>query len=243
MKALRTYLGSPLFFIGQMLATLIFSPIAATVGRLYAPIPRARFVGRWADFISWWLRVTCGITYEVEGMENLPDEPSLILANHQSAWETIFFQEIFPAQSQLMKKELMWIPFFGWGLAANLPIVIDRSKKTEAMKRLVEQGRARLEAGRWIVIFPEGTRRPAGEPAPHQAGGAYIASKTSAPVVPVAHNAGLYWPKNSFWKKPGVVKVVVGEAIDPTGKKPREIAQTVENWVNATARKLVTETT
>ncbi len=239
MNKLKQTLGSILFLAGQIITMIIYSLLTATIGRLYAPVPRARFIARWARFINWWLKLCCNIDYQVTGLENLPDEPSLILANHQSAWETIIFQIIFPAQSHVLKRELMWVPFFGWGLAANFPLVINRAKKTEALKQLVRQGKERLAQGRWVVIFPEGTRQPAGKPGTYQAGGAFIASRAGAKIVPVAHNAGVFWPKKSFIKKPGTIQVVVGEAIDTTGRKPREVNKEVESWINGQLERLV----
>jgi len=239
MSKIKQILGSSLFLVGQIVTMIIFSLITATIGRLYPPVPRAHFIAYWAKFINWWLKVCCNIDYQVTGLENLPEEPSMILSNHQSAWETIVFQVIFPAQSHVLKRELMWIPFFGWGLAANFPLVINRAKKTEALKQLVRLGKERLEQGRWIVIFPEGTRQPVGHPGTYQAGGAYIAVQAGAKIVPVAHNAGKYWPKKGFLKKPGTIQVVVGKPIDTEGRKPREINQEVEHWINSELQQLV----
>jgi len=142
-------------------------------------------------------------------------------------------------ENYLLKKELLWIPFFGWGLAANEPIAIDRGKKTQALQQLIAQGKERLKQRRWIIIFPEGTRRPVGQPGTFQVGGAFIASKTGAPVVPVAHNAGVFWSKqNSFNKKPGTVEVVIGPTIETKGRKPRDINLQAEEWILHTMQEL-----
>ena len=155
----------------------------------------------------------------------------MLIANHQSAWETLCFQLIFPPQSYILKWQLLWIPFFGWGLAANRPVAINRSQKVRAMEQLLKQGTVRLNEGRWLVVFPEGTRMPPGRPGKFQPGGALVAAKTGAPVVPVAHNAGVFWPKNGFLKHPGVIRVRIGEAIQSKGKKARQINAQAEAWI------------
>ncbi len=238
---MRQFIGNIAFVIGQITSTILFSPIALLLSPFLSSLQKAAFIGVWANFISWWLKVCCRIDFQVEGQQHLPDQPCVVLANHQSAWETINFQNIFPAQSYLLKKELLWIPFFGWGLAANEPIAINRAHKTKALQQLITQGKERLKAGRWIIVFPEGTRMPAGQPGKFQAGGAYIASKAGVPVLPVAHNAGAFWSKrHSFNKKPGTVRVIIGPPIDSTGRKPREINAEAEAWVMDTLKKLPT---
>lgn len=236
---MRQFIGNLAFVIGQVVSTLLFSPLAILASPFLSSQSKAAFIAHWAGFIRWWLKICCRIDYHVTGLENLPDEPSVVLSNHQSAWETILFQKIFPAQSYLLKKELLWIPVFGWGLASNEPIAIDRSKKTQALQQLISEGRKRLQRGRWLIIFPEGTRRPVGEPGTFQAGGAFIASKAGAPIVPVAHNAGVFWSKqHAFNKQPGTVEVVIGETIDSRGRKPRDLNREAEEWIRATLQKL-----
>ena len=236
---MRQFIGNIAFVIGQVVSTLLFSPVALILSPFLSSLQKARFIGLWAGFIRCWLRICCRIDFHVNGLENLPDEPSVVISNHQSAWETIIFQKIFPAQSYLLKKELLWIPFFGWGLAANEPIAINRAKKTQALQQLISQGKERLKSGRWIIIFPEGTRRPVGQPGTFQAGGAFIASKAEAPIVPVAHNAGVFWSKrNSFKKNPGTVEVVIGPVIKSEGRKARELNLQAEEWILQTLQTL-----
>lgn len=236
---MRQLIGNIAFVIGQVVSTLLFSPIALVLSPFLSSLQKAAFIGIWAGFIRGWLKLCCRIDYKVETQAPLPDEPSVVLANHQSAWETILFQKIFPAQSYLLKKELLWIPFFGWGLAANEPIAIDRSQKTKALKQLIAEGKERLKRGRWIIVFPEGTRMPVGQPGEFQAGGAYIACKAGAPVVPVAHNAGAFWSKgNAFSKKPGTVTVIIGKAINTNGRKPRDVNAEAEAWIRETLKNL-----
>ncbi len=195
-------------------------------------------ITQWARFNIWTLGWLCGIRYRVTGRENIPDKPAIIIANHQSSWETLCFQLVFPAQSYLLKRNLLWIPFFGWGLAMNRPIAIDRSQKTRALDVLTREGKIRLDEGRWLVIYPEGTRMSPGSPGKFQAGGAFVASKTNADIVPVAHNAGVFWPKNSFLKYPGVIDLVIGPVIETEGKKIRQINQETEDWILAALKKI-----
>jgi 1-acyl-sn-glycerol-3-phosphate acyltransferase len=181
----------------------------------------------------WWLRITCNIRHEIKGLENIPTTPSIILAKHQSAWETLAFQAIFPTQVYVLKRELLWIPIFGWGLAMSSPIAIDRSAGREALKKLVAKGKARLEKGLWVVIFPEGTRKAPGERGKYHIGGAWLASHTQTQVVPVAHNAGEFWAKNSFIKKPGVIQIHIGKPIQTTDVKTDALNSQVEHWIES----------
>ena len=224
------FLGSLVYLICQILSAVLVS-IFVPVFLMMSSVPRAKAIGIWAKFNIWTLKLFCGIDYKVSGRENIPSEPAIIISNHQSAWETLCFQEIFPAQSYILKKSLLFIPFFGWGLAANRPIAINRSKKLKALDQLVTLSKERLAEGRWLVVFPEGTRMPPGEIGDFQVGGAMMAAKTAAQVVPVAHNAGLFWPKRGFLKSPGTVEVVIGKPIDPKGLKPRELNAQVKSWI------------
>lgn len=231
------YLRSLLYLIGQVITAVIVSLIAICCFFLPS-LTRAKVISIWARFNIYSLRMLCGISYRVNGVEHIPHQPSIIISNHQSAWETLCFQLIFPAQSYLLKKELLWLPFFGWGLAMNRPIAIDRSKKTKALDHVVKQGINRLNEGRWLVIFPEGTRMEPGSPGKFQVGGAMIAAESGYPIVPVAHNAGLFWSKNGFLKYPGVVDVIIGPAIETRGRKAREINREVEAWIHENLQRL-----
>ncbi len=233
------YLRSLLYLIGQSVTAVIISLIAICCFFLPS-LTRAKIISIWARFNIWSLRILCGIRFRVSGVENIPSQPSVIIANHQSAWETLCFQLIFPAQSYLLKKELLWLPFFGWGLAMNRPIAINRAKKTKALDYLIKQGSIRLNEGRWLVIFPEGTRMLPGSPGKFQVGGAMIAAQSGREIVPVAHNAGLFWPKNGFLKYPGVIDVIIAPTIETEGKKTREINQQVESCIYQNLQKLPT---
>lgn len=226
------FLRSTLFFLGQVVTAPIFTLIAFLALPLN-PVTRNVLISGWARSMIWWLRITCNIRHEVTGLENLPNTPSIILSKHQSAWETLAFQAIFPTQVYVLKRELLWIPVFGWGLAMSSPIAIDRSAGREALKKLVTKGQHRLKQGLWVVIFPEGTRKAPGEKGKYQIGGAWLATHTQTPVVPVAHNAGRFWAKNSFIKKPGVIRIHIGKAIQTSGMKADALNQQVEQWIEA----------
>lgn len=226
------FLRSSLFLLGQVITAPIFT-LVAFIALPLNPVTRNVLISGWARSMIWWLRITCNIRHEVTGLENLPESPSIILSKHQSAWETLAFQAIFPTQVYVLKRELLWIPIFGWGLAMSSPIAIDRSAGREALKKLVTSGAARLKKGLWVVIFPEGTRKAPGEKGKYQIGGAWLATHTQTQVVPVAHNAGRYWAKNSFIKKPGVIKLHIGKPIQTAGLKADALNQQVEQWIES----------
>ena len=197
----------------------------------FAPLTRYRIISSWAKSMIWWLRVCCGLSYRIVGAEHLPKAPCIILSKHQSAWETLAFQKIFPPQVWVLKRELLRIPFFGWGLAMTSPIAIDRSAGREALKQLVAQGRDRLAMGFCVVVFPEGTRTAPGARGKYHIGGAWLATHAKAMALPVAHNAGEFWGKNGFLKKPGVITVSIGTPIVAAGLKPDALNQQVEAWI------------
>ncbi|OGV75648.1 MAG: acyl-phosphate glycerol 3-phosphate acyltransferase [Methylotenera sp. RIFCSPLOWO2_02_FULL_45_14] len=224
------FLRSLLFLLGQIITAPIFTLIALLSLPLN-PLTRNVLISGWARSMLWWLRITCNIRHEITGLENMPTSPSIILAKHQSAWETLAFQAIFPTQVYVLKRELLLIPIFGWGLAMSSPIAIDRSAGRDALKKLVAKGKARLDKGFWVVIFPEGTRKAPGEHGKYHIGGAWLATHTRTQVVPVAHNAGEYWAKNSFIKKPGIIQLHIGKAIQTTGLKADALNKQVEHWI------------
>ncbi|GAB4121578.1 MAG: lysophospholipid acyltransferase family protein [Sideroxydans sp.] len=214
------WLWIPLYAFGVMLVAWPFPPLV-----------RYRIGSGLAHSMMWWLRVICGIRYEVRGAEHIPRQPCVILSKHQSSWETFALQVVFPPQVWVLKRSLLWIPFFGWALAMMKPIAIDRSRGKEAMKQLIEQGRDRLARGFCVVVFPEGTRTPYGMRQKYKIGGAVLAEHSGAWVVPVAHNAGKLWGRNAFLKKPGVITMSIGRPIDPRGLKAEEILRRTEEWI------------
>lgn len=216
------------------IALILITPPYALIALATFPLPRMwryRIISGWSRMVIALASVLCGIRYRVEGLEHLPDTPSIILSKHQSAWETIAFQAIFPPQVLVLKRELLWIPFFGWGLALMSPIAINRARGREALRRIAEKGAERFRQGFWITMFPEGTRIAPGARGTYHAGGAWLAVKLNVPILPVAHNAGLCWAKNAFIKRPGLVTVSIGKPIVPSGRSAEELIAEVESWI------------
>lgn len=226
MKVLR----SALFAAALVIVTLPYA-VLSVLTFPFSRMARFRVISGWSRIMLFVAKRVCGLDYRVEGRENLPTQPCVILSKHQSAWETLAFQSVFPPQVHVLKKELLWIPFFGWGLAMMSPIAIDRAKGRAALRQLARLGKERILQGFWVVIFPEGTRVPPGTRRKYQPGGAWLAIQTETPVVPVAHNAGLYWPKNAFLKYPGTITMRIGPAIATQGRNPAEVIAEVERWI------------
>ena len=227
-----------LIFVGFHIVTIILFSLLAV---LVWPLPfkwRYKVISQWAVLNLWLLEKICGIRYEVEGKENISDEPCVILCKHQSSWETLVLQAVFPRQVWVLKRELLWLPFFGWGLAALKPIAIDRGSGRKALNQVVEQGRDRLSTGAWVVVFPEGTRIPSGKIGRFGLGGARLAVETGYPVIPVAHDAGKFWPKHGFVKYPGVIKLVIGAKIATQHKTAADVNEQVYQWMAAQMTRL-----
>ena len=230
-------LRSLTFNLVMWLSVLIYAPLVV----LSAPVPslpRYRFITQWARFNLWALEKICGLRYVVQGREHLPTGPAIVLSRHESTWETLALQMILPPQVWVLKRELLWVPFFGWGLAQTEPIAIDRRSGRKALEQVIEQGQERLARGRWVIVFPEGTRMPAGQIGRFGMGGAVLAARTGYPVVPLAHNAGSYWPRRGFIKKPGTITVVIGPTITSAGSTAEDINRLVGDWIRATVTNL-----
>lgn len=231
------FLRSTLFAIAQAVLTVVFSLLALLTFPL-KPYARYRIIFLWNHVMVRLARLICGIRYEVRGLENLPDHPVIVMAKHQSAWETIALPTLFPPMAIVIKKELLMIPFFGWGMRMASPIAIDRKVGKEALKQIVNQGKARIAEGFWVLIFPEGTRVKAGEVGRYGIGGTWLATHTKTPVLPVAHNAGEVWPRNSFIKRPGTVTVSIGPVISSEGKKADALNEEVKHWIESEMKQL-----
>ena len=201
---------------------------------------RFHFIKQWAVVNSLMLKWICGLKYEIEGRENIPDGACIIMAKHASTWETIFLQRIFAPVTWVLKKSLIRIPFFGWGLAALEPVAIDRSLRKKAMEQVIEQGTARLKKGWNLAIFPEGTRIAPGKMGKFKLGGARLAVASGFPAVPVAHNAGEFWPRHSFLKYPGTIRMVIGKPVDPKGKTPEEVNAEVHEFIVREMQRITT---
>lgn len=231
-KTFKIYIASLIFFIYIVFS---FVPIGAIILLcFFSPFEfRYWLAKQWVASVLWVARVVCGITHHVEGLENLPkDRPAVILSKHQSAWETIALRLILPTHTTLLKQSLLWIPFGGWALATLRPIAINRENQKEALKQLIDQGTQALQDGLWVLVFPEGTRTAPGTKTKFNGGGAMLAHKSGYPVIPIALNAGEVWPRYSFLKYPGVIKVVIGPVIDPKGKKAKDLNTEAEAWID-----------
>jgi len=230
-------LRSCLFALFQLAVTPVFAVIA--LGTFpFPPLTRYRIISWWARINIAAVRILCGIRYRVIGREHIPREPCIILSKHQSAWETLAYQVIFPPQVWVLKRELLRVPFFGWGLAMLSPIAIDRRAGTRALKQMLDQGRERLAQGFSIVMFPEGTRIAPGQRGKYHPGGAWLAVQTGAPVLPVAHNAGEFWRRNAFLKYPGLVTVSIGAPLSPRNMSVEQLNQQVENWIESEMQRI-----
>ncbi|HET9463561.1 MAG TPA: lysophospholipid acyltransferase family protein [Thiobacillus sp.] len=228
---------SVIFAVLQTVLTILFSLVAL----LSFPFPahaRYRLITGYNHTVIWLAGRVLGIRYVVEGRENLPAQPAIILAKHQSAWETVAFLCLFPPVSPVIKQELLKVPFFGWAFRMLSPIAIDRGAGREALRQIVAQGKDKLAQGFWVLVFPEGTRVAPGEKGRYGIGGSWLAAETGAPIVPVAHNAGEVWPKNAFIKRPGTITVRIGPAIDPAGKSAAELTRAVEAWIETEMTRL-----
>jgi 1-acyl-sn-glycerol-3-phosphate acyltransferase len=231
-------LRSLLFNVVMFGSVLLYAPLAL-LSAPFPPLRRYRFISLWSRFHIWLLGGLCGLRYRVEGREHLPRATTaIVLAKHQSSWETLALQLIAPPQVWVLKRELLWIPLFGWALALLQPIAIDRGAGRRAVQQVIEQGRDRLDTGRWVVVFPEGTRVAPGRQRRFGIGGAALAAATGHPVVPVAHDAGHYWPRRGFLKRSGTIRVVIGPAIDSRGRSADEINRLAETWIRDTMTRL-----
>ncbi len=234
------YLRSLLFsvwFVVSLMGYAIFAVFTF-------PLPyntRYRLIVGWPRMIIWWLKITCKINYEVKGMENVPKTPCMVMSNHQSTWETMFLASTLPPLVWVVKRELLWVPFFGWGLAVVQPIALNRGAGRKAVEQLAGMAKNRLQLGRWLIIFPEGTRVPVGKKRPYKVGGAVVAASNEVPILPVAHNAGCFWPRKQFLKYPGTVEVEIGEPIGTKGKQPEDIIKEVQDWIQPRVEKLVSK--
>lgn len=221
---------SLLFSLGMWVSVGIVGALVV----LGFPLPfvwRYRISQHWTRFNIWWLRVTCRLDYRLSGVEHIPDYPVVVMAKHQSTWETLFLHQYLPPVAWVVKRELLWLPFFGWALALLRPIAIDRQLGASAVKQVIRQGIEHLRQGQWVVIFPEGTRVAPGVRQRYGMGGAVLAARSGCPILPVALNAGEFWPRGVFLKRPGIIRVAFGPLIASEGRSPHELNQQVEEWI------------
>lgn len=232
MTKLIGFIRAICYYAGFYPVTIVWALLCLIVARALPFKPRFYFVTAINNFYIVWLRVCCGVKVNVQGRENLPESGAYVaISNHQSEWETIYFQLLIQPQVVVLKQELLKIPFFGWALALLEPIALDRSKRRGALKQLLEQGKAKLSAGVPILIFPQGTRLPVGEMGRWNKGGAMLAVSSQVPLVAIAHNAGRFWPGKGFIKHPGTVDVRISAPITTDEKTVEEVHQNSVEWL------------
>lgn len=238
MRTLGVWLRSALYLLLLIASVAPWSFVV--LAAIVTPVATRYWLAtRWTSFAIWAARAVCGMRWRVEGWENLPDSPAIILPKHQSAWETLWLPSFLPRQLTFVyKRELHLVPFFGWGIASLGMINIDRSRGQDAFEQVVTQGEQHLREGWWIVIFPEGTRTPPGSTKRYKTGGVRLAVRTKTPVVPIAVNSGECWPRRAFIKTPGEITVVIGKPISPEGRTTDELAALVESWIETEMRRL-----
>jgi 1-acyl-sn-glycerol-3-phosphate acyltransferase len=231
-------LRSLIFYVILLAGAIFFG----FIGIFLIPLPyqyRSQFFLTFNRLVLWALGFFCGVKHEIHGQENIPsNQPAVILAKHQSTWETMFLQLYFHPASTIMKRELLRIPFFGWGLALLRPIPIDRSNPRQALKQVKSLGLKRLNSGNSILVFPEGTRTPVGETGNYARSGADIAINGKTHIIPVAHNAGAYWPMDTLIKRPGTIQVSIGAPIHSEGKNSKQLTQEAKDWIEAEVAKM-----
>jgi len=231
------FLRSMLFWVGFIINTIVFGLLIVFL--FFTPSTfRLKIARLWSYTNNFLLKIFCGLDFTVEGQENLNSQTAIILCKHQSTWETLALHSFTPLVRWVFKRELMWVPVFGWALALTDPIAINRGAGRAAIKQLIKDGTQKLNDGKWMVLFPEGTRTPPGKTHKYKIGGALLAEKSGYPVIPIAHNAGEFWPRHSFIKWPGTIHVVIGSAIETKGRTADEINTDVFNWIEGTMKKI-----
>lgn len=232
------WLGSLVFTACLFLWTFVYAIFFVTAGAFTSLHFRNVMARFWAHVLLTLLRWLCRLDYTVEGQENLPRDSGIAFWKHSSTFETIAMAAVFPDQVWILKRELIWIPVVGWGLKQLHAIAIDRGAGSKAVNQVVQQGSERLQEGLWIMVFPEGTRMPPGETRKYGLSTALLASRTGRPVIPVAHDAGYYWPRRGLYKRPGTIRVVIGQPIETLGREPRDINAEVQEWIEGTIRRI-----
>lgn len=227
------YLRSTIYYL-LMIISLVILFIAMVLVSPFDYRWRAALGRVWSSFQMWSLKFCCGLNYQISGQENTPDQSYVAMVKHQSAWETIVSHILFHDAAWVFKRQLLWLPLLGWGLALTKPIAVDRTTPKKALDQVIRQGKALLDDGRKVVIYPEGTRVAPGQRGKYMPGGSLLAVKAGVPALPVAHNAGVFWPRSSFVKFPGTIQVVIGPPIDSEGKTARELTHAVEDWIEST---------
>ncbi|WP_020558224.1 lysophospholipid acyltransferase family protein [Thiofilum flexile] len=237
MKTLGLTLRSAVFWLGFALSILVYSLISP-LQFLFSEALNRKIVRSWGSVNLWWLKVTCNLTYQVRGQEHLPQRPVVIISNHQSTFETLIIPQLVDRVTWVLKRELLMIPFFGWGLVHTKPIAINRKDGRSSVAQIKQLGKEKLDDGISIAIFPEGTRIGATEKVPYKIGGGILATYAQVPVLLMAHNSGVFWPRHSFIKYPGVVTLSIGPVIDTTNLTANAVTEQAQAWIEAERQRL-----
>ncbi|MEO0442979.1 MAG: lysophospholipid acyltransferase family protein [Pseudomonadota bacterium] len=217
------------FYLGYWSSTILYGLLSLPLLAL-PPHYGAKVMLSWNDFIIWWLKITCNVRINITGNTQFPSGASVIVANHQSPWETFFFQRYFSPLTTILKKELLNIPFFGWGLRLMDPMAIDRSQPFQSLKQIQEMSLQRLALGKNVLIFPEGTRMPVDQLGEYKRSAADIAKQAGVPIIPIAHNSGTHWLNKKLIKLPGVIQVVIGEPIFIEQQSTKVVIKSIQQW-------------
>ena len=239
MRRIGWFLRSLLFLLWLAATVVPYATMVLVVSLVIRGTPLYWLCAGWVRMAIWGAWHICGIRYRLQGMERLPDGPAILVPKHQSAWETLAFIAIMPRPlCYVFKRELLWVPFFGWALGRLDMVHIDRRRRAAAWNRVAEQGRRYMDQGNWVIMFPEGTRTARGSQGAYKGGAARLAVTTGVPLVPIAVTSARCWPRNAFIKKPGLVEVSVGRPIPSAGREPDELMREVEVWIEAEMRRL-----
>lgn len=226
----RQWIGGPVHSVVMGVSVLVWAvAIPLAVPLRYEQ--RFRLLTTWGRFNLWTLRWLCGVRVQVREQPQGLHPPGVVFSKHQSTWETLALLTWFSPQTWVLKKELLYIPIFGWALRLLEPVAIDRKAGSQARQQVVDQGRDRLERGRWVVVFPEGTRTQPGVAGRYRTGGAQLAITAAVPLIPVAHNAGTHWPRRSPFKKPGTIQLFIGAPIPTEGRQAGELTEEAKAWI------------
>tara|TARA_B100001750_G_scaffold218996_1_gene205561 strand:- start:326 stop:1033 length:708 start_codon:yes stop_codon:yes gene_type:complete len=231
------YIKSSFFYIGYIVSGFIFGLLACL---FFPPFPlklRIKFLSAWPRFTNWLLDKICGVKVKIEGKENIPKPPFVIVSNHQGQWETFYFQYLFYPLTTILKRELLFIPFWGWALALLKPISINRNNPKESLNKVLKEGKIKIEEGFLILFFPEGTRNSFNEVGKYARSAFEVAKRSGVPVLPVVHNSGKCWPAHKFLKFPGNIILKIGHPLD-VGFSTKETSSLVEEWARTEVSKM-----
>lgn len=244
MQRLGWVLRSTLFFLWMAITVIPWGTFVVLVSIVLRGNTLYWICAGWLRVALWGARLICGVRWRVIGMENVPTAADgqaavLLASKHQSTWETFAYPALMPHPlCYVFKRELLWIPFFGWSMARLDMIHIDRSRRTEAWNKVAAQGRRIMGLGNWVIMFPEGTRIARGERGTYKTGASRLAIATGVPIVPIAVNSARCWPRRSFLLRPGLVTISIGQPIASEGRAPEELMREVEDWIETEMRRL-----